>query len=452
MIGPTLPRAPKSETLTKARGGGKLIGMIRLNDFLKWFTPGIGVKRWFVLLALGVGLLGLGLALLIARLYGPLMPEWREIIAYTFSGIVCFGIAFRQVLVALLKPYRLHQHGRVVDVVYAYSKRQRGLKVVAIGGGTGLPSVLRGMKRYTSNITAVVTVADDGGSSGRLRRDMGVLPPGDLRNNIAALADDESLITQLFQYRFKSGDLSGHSFGNLFISALTAINDNSIEKALAETARVLNIQGRVLPATLTDVNLQAIVRQPNSNRTIRIQGESNIGQLGGTIEAVQLEPADAPAYPDSVQAILDADVVVMGPGSLYTSILPGLLISGIADALRATAAYKIYVCNVATQPGETDDYGVAEHVMAIEQHIGRGVIQAVIANAHMPTENSGVTQYVQRAPDYHPIAQRYQIRYADLVDDERPWRHDPSKLAKAILALCEAERAGVTDVQLLEQN
>jgi uncharacterized cofD-like protein len=346
----------------------------------------------------------------------------------------------------ILAPYRQNQRGRVADAVYAHRTRQKGLKVVAIGGGTGLPSVLRGLKPFTSNITAVVTVADDGGSSGRLRRELGVLPPGDLRNNIAALADDESLMTQLFQYRFGAGDLSGHAFGNLFISALAGVT-GSIESALIETERVLNIQGRVLPATLEDVHLSGTVRVAGKTQPLDIVGESQITHAGGKIEEIRLTPPDVQAYSESVEAILDANLVVIGPGSLFTSILPNLLVKGIAEALRASNAYIIYVCNVATQAGETDGFTVAEHVMALERHIGRGIIHAVLTNNAYPSHNQGITNYVRPAPEHHEILQRYEIRYTDLTDDERPWRHDPEKLAAAILQLSEEERAGTSQIQ-----
>jgi uncharacterized cofD-like protein len=327
--------------------------------------------------------------------------------------------------------------------VYAHNRRQKGIKVVAIGGGTGLPSVLRGLKQHTSNITAVVTVADDGGSSGRLRREFGVLPPGDLRNNIAALADDENLMTRLFQYRFGNGDLGGHAFGNLFITALSGVT-GSLETALVETERVLNIQGRVLPATLQDVHLVGSVRLPAAALAIRVEGESQISEIGGQIEKIELDPVDAQAYPGSIQAILDADLVVIGPGSLYTSILPNLLVNGIANAVRATRAYKIYVCNVATQPGETEGYTVADHVLALENHIGRGVFQVVLANNAYPSLNAGVnTHYVQPAPDYHEIFQRYDVQYTDLTDVDRPWRHDSQKLVSAILNLVEKEKIAI---------
>jgi uncharacterized cofD-like protein len=314
-----------------------------------------------------------------------------------------------------------------------------GVKVVAIGGGTGLPSALRALKQQTSNITAVVTVADDGGSSGRLRRDMKVLPPGDLRNNIAALADDESLMTKLMQYRFDSGELSGHAFGNLFISALSGVA-GGLTEALGEIERVLNVRGRVLPATLDDVTLVAEMRV--NGRHLRVEGESKIPEVGGTIEHVTLVPEPA-AHPESVRAIMDAQLVVIGPGSLYTSILPSMMVGGIADALRATKAYKIYICNVATQPGETEGYSAADHVLALEQHIGRGVFQAVLVNTHYPEKNAGPnTRYVAPPPAHHEIYQRYEVREADLTDDARPWRHDGEKLAKAIKELLVVHRIG----------
>lgn len=416
---------------------------------LKWLTPGIGVKRWLFLLLAGIFLTAAGVAYALLksgeqaliRLHSD-SPGWGEILVVIAGGLVIAMIALFKLSTNLLAPYRRHQQGHVIDVVYAHSKRQKGLKVVAIGGGTGLPSVLRGLKPYTSNITAIVTVADDGGSSGRLRRDLGVLPPGDLRNNIAALADDESLMTQLFQYRFNSGDLGGHAFGNLFIAALAGVS-GGLETALIEVERVLNIQGRVLPSSLDDISLVGHILPPGRSRAIKVQGESKISEIGGSIERIALEPPDVAAYGESVSAILDAGLIVIGPGSLYTSILPNLLVNGIVDALRATSAYKVYVCNVATQPGETEGYNVADHVLALERHIGRGVFQAVLANNAYPTLNAGSnTRYVENVPPNHEILQRYEVRYTDLTDSEQPWRHDPVKLARALLTLSDAEKTG----------
>jgi len=424
--------------------------MTRFQALTKWLTPGIGVKRWLLLILIGIFSVAFSIAHGMLYVMGISSIEgiapvqsWAIVIGATLLGLAMVGIGIYKLSRNIVAPYRKHQQGRIIDVVYGHSKRQKGIKVVALGGGTGLPSVLRGLKQFTSNITAVVTVADDGGSSGRLRRELGVLPPGDLRNNIAALADDESLMTHLFQYRFNSGDLGGHAFGNLFISALAGVT-GSIESALIETARVLNIQGRVLPATLENVNLIASLRLRGAVRAITILGESRITMAGGRIEQVELDPPDIEAYSESVQAILDADLIVIGPGSLYTSILPNLLVRGIAEALRATSAYKLYVCNVATQPGETEDYMVADHVLALERHIGRGLFQAVLANDTYPTLNAGSnTIYVLPAPEHHEILQRYDMRYFDLTDPDRPWRHDPQKLATAILNLSQEERVGV---------
>lgn len=418
----------------------------RLVALTKWLRPGLGVKRWLLILAAGIFLITLGLSYVMVELRllakASFAEIWDDALVEIIVGLVLIVFALIKLSRNILAPYRKHQQGNLIDIVYAHNKRQKGVKVVAIGGGTGLPSVLRGLKPYTSNITAVVTVADDGGSSGRLRRELGVLPPGDLRNNIAALADDENLMTQLFQYRFSNGDLGGHAFGNLFITALSGVT-GSLETALVETERVLNIQGRVLPATLEDVHLVGSVRLPAAPLAVRIEGETQISETGGQIEKIELHPTDVQAYPGSIQAIIDADLVVIGPGSLYTSIIPNLLVKGIADAVRATRAYKIYVCNVATQPGETEGYTVADHVLALENHIGRGVFQVVLANNAYPTLNAGInTYYVQPAPHHHEIFQRYDIQYVDLTDVDRPWRHDSQKLADAILNLLEKEKIG----------
>ncbi len=411
---------------------------------LKWFSIGIGVKRWILLASIGNLILAGGLSLAFSRLSQPFnLWYWLVIIITWLGGVMMISLSFYKLSRNLLAPYRRYQQGRVVDIVYAHSRRHKGAKVVAIGGGTGMPSVLRGLKAYTSNITAVVTVADDGGSSGKLRRELGVLPPGDLRNNIVALADDESLMTRLFQYRFNdSGDLGGHSFGNLFIAALAGVS-GGVDVALTEVERVLNIQGRVFPATLDNIDLIADVRIGAKDRFIRVQGESKITDLQGQVAQITISPADAIAYHKSVEAILDADLIVIGPGSLYTSILPNLLVVGIADALRQSRAIKVYVCNVATQPGETGDYDVAQHVLALEKYIGEDVLQVVIANNATPPANEQ-THYVKPVPQGHEVSGRYHVQYADLTDNERPWRHDPQKLAQVIIRLL-SERTGYTE-------
>ncbi len=329
-----------------------------------------------------------------------------------------------------------------MTTLYRESKQQRGPRIVAIGGGTGMPSLLRGLTTYTHNITAIVTVADDGGSSGRLRRDLGLLPPGDFRNNIAALSRDEALMTQLLQYRFggalgseSEGGLQGHAFGNLLLAALTGIT-GSFDEALLSAQRVLAMRGQVVPSTLEQVVLVADVAMAgdgsNSAEIQRVVGESAIPKAGGRIQRVSLEPANARAYPPAIRAIFQADLIVMGPGSLYTSILPNLLLPELAQALLHASAPKVYVCNLATQPGETDNYSVADHVATLVQHTPTPFLNLVLANSNVsvPKQPGDKTVFVEPiAPD------GVEMVLADLVDEARPWRHDSAKLASAVIKL-----------------
>jgi uncharacterized cofD-like protein len=318
-------------------------------------------------------------------------------------------------------------------------------KVVAIGGGTGLSTLLRGLKPHTPHITAIVTVADDGGSSGRLRRELGVLPPGDFRNCIAALADDEALLTQLFQYRFGLGNgLNGHSFGNLFITALASVT-GSFERALLEAGRVLAVKGRILPSTLEDVTLVADLRDVDEPATAttgltRIQGESAIPKSGQPIERVFLRPDNVRAYPDAVRAILDADLIVAGPGSLFTSVLPNLLVEDIRQAIGASSAVRLYVCNVATQPGETDGFDLDQHLHALHRHVGRGLFPHVLANNNLqPGLDDPALEMVALR---YSANEGYKVIEADLLDPAAPWRHDAHKLAGQIVRFYQSQRQG----------
>jgi uncharacterized cofD-like protein len=419
----------------------------------KLLTPGLGIKRWLILLGFGIAAVATAFAQLIIDLYRtePLpgilyyltlqfLPSYVRIIVGVVVGGAAIIIALYNLNRSILAPFV--RRGPLIDAMYSHSRRQKGIKLVALGGGTGLPSVLRGFKGETSNITAIVTMADDGGSSGKLRRELGVLPPGDLRNNIAALADDEDLMTQLFQYRFAEGGLEGHSFGNLLLTALSGIT-GSMDRALTEAARVLAIQGRVLPSTLHDVTLMGEVRGSDGSGLRRVVGESQITEAGGTIERVFISPENARAYPESIRAILGANLIVIGPGSLYTSIIPNLLVNGIPEAIRASSALRIYVCNVATQQGETDGFTVADHILALERHVGRGLFSVVLANNVYPTMNAGPnTRYVMPAAKDHDVYQRYEICEADLTDPQRPWRHSPPKLNRAILNIAAQRQIG----------
>lgn len=418
---------------------------------LKWLVPGMHVKRWLLLLILGSIVLSLGFAVLLRsvsnnELLSPVLylgllqfldRPWRALV-FSGLGLGLIGLALYRLSQALVEPFLRPGQNNVVDVVYEHRRRRGGPKVVAIGGGTGLSTLLRGLKAYTDNITAIVTVADDGGSSGRLRQELGLPPPGDFRACIAALSEAETLTTSLFEYRFNEGmGLSGHSFGNLFIAAMTNIT-GSFESGLMEASRVLAVRGRVVPSTLQDVTLCADLREESADGVSgwrRVEGESAIPALGQRIERVFLQPEDARAYPVAVKAILDADLIVAGPGSLFTSVLPNLLVDGIARAVKAARAPRVYICNVATQPGETAGFGVLEHIETLNRHVGAGVFSYVLANNNtrvpVPAQAANFEWVGLPTEDVPGVS----IYLADLVDRRRPWRHDSELLANAVMQL-----------------
>jgi uncharacterized cofD-like protein len=425
-----------------------------LRTLLGWLVPGLGVKRYIVLILAGTTLIGVGLAVLILDIYRNAPETWwlpilsaaslREL-ARPLRALI-FGSLGGLLIVsglwglnrALLAPYQKPGR-RMLDVLTQHRRRERGPRIVAIGGGHGLHSLLRGLKKHTRNLTAVVTVADDGGSSGKLRRSMGILPPGDIRNCLAAMSDEEALLSQLFQYRFPDDEngLRGHSFGNLLITALTEIT-GSFEEAVAESGKVLAVQGRVLPATLHDVSLVADIRLPYTLSEVRVAGESHIPEVPGKINRVWLEPNDPPAYPGVIQSILAADLIVIGPGSLYTSILPNLLVPDILSALRVSRAFKIFVCNLATQPGETDQYTAKDHIRALDEHVGSGYYDLVLINNRIEGTLPANVEWVL-AEDTSEIES--EVFQADLIDEKLPARHDPEKLAKVLIELLQ-ERTG----------
>ncbi len=412
---------------------------------LRWLRPGLGVKRWLVIILAGITLIALGFAVSLVEFYRTAPEVWVPFLSVlslrtldrVLRAVIFGGLGLGMVLWgiwglnrALLRPF-VPPGKKVIEAVTAYHRRERGPRIVVIGGGTGLSAMLRGLKQYTSNLTAIVTVADDGGSSGELRRSMGVLPPGDIRNCLAALSSDEAMMTQIFQYRFGQGaGLEGHTLGNLFITALADIT-GSFEEAVAESGRVLAVTGRVLPATLHDVRLVADVQLPEEMNEVRVRGESTITKKGGRVRRVWLEPNNPLAFPPAVQAVLAADLVIIGPGSLYTSILPDLLVPDLAEALRVSRAQKFYVCNVATQKGETDGYSCADHVRTIEKHFGSHLFDLIICNrpAGQPPEG------IEWVPVDEGMQEEFSIYCADLVDKENPRRHDSNKLAETILDL-----------------
>jgi uncharacterized cofD-like protein len=423
----------------------RLFSLIRLE--MRWLTPGLGIKRWIIIFLLGATLIAVGLAMAVLDVYRTAPDTWwlpifsaasLRFLDRTVRAIVFGGLGITLVIVgsvglsrALLQPFETP--GRpAIETVSAYRRRERGPRLVAIGGGTGLSSLLRGIKTYTNNLTAIVTVADDGGSSGLLRKDMGVLPPGDIRNCLSALSNDEAMLTQLFQYRFGSGaGLNGHTLGNLLITAMADIT-GSFEEAVAEAGRVLAVKGRVLPSTLHDVRLVAEVQLPEKTVNVVIKGESQITKAAGKVKRVWLEPNNPLAFPPAIQSILSADLIIIGPGSLFTSILPNLLVPDLAEALRASRALKFYVCNVASQPGETDGYSVGDHARTIEKHLGTRLFDIVVSNRSFVGSLPAGVDWIRPEPG---LEEQYSVYFADLIDDENPWRHDSSKLAQVVTDL-----------------
>lgn len=421
----------------------------RFGSSFKWLIPGMGVKRWLLLLFVGITVVSLGVGYVLVDIYRTwtlpaifyyltlqFIPRALRGLLFGTVGIAAITIAVLQLNRSLLSAFRSPGQSSLVDIIYNHRQRSRGPKVVAIGGGTGLSALLRGLKEHTENITAVVTVADDGGSSGRLRRDLGVPPPGDFRNCIAALADDESLTARLFQYRFGQGmGLNGHSFGNLFIAAMAEVTGN-FEHAILESSRVLNIRGRIVPSTLENVTLWADLQEDGeaTEGPTQVEGESQIARTGRPIERVFLEPEKVPAYPGAIKAILDADLIVAGPGSLYTSVLPNLLVPGIASALRASEAVKVYISNIATEEGETDHFDLDDHLRALEEHVGQGLFTYVLANDNLKVQFPRHVN-VEVVPPRTLRPESYELVTADMVDLETPWQHHPKKLAEQVMSL-----------------
>ncbi|MFM6377031.1 MAG: uridine diphosphate-N-acetylglucosamine-binding protein YvcK [Microcystis sp.] len=422
----------------------------RVNRWFKWLSPGLFVKRWLLISLTGVFLTSFGLAIWVkltpVNRFLEFVSQALEMIARLVPNSVSGPLAVllgvfllfwgqSRTVETITEALQPDASEELVDLLRTHRRLHRGPKIVAIGGGTGLSTLLRGLKQYSSNITAIVTVADDGGSSGRLRREMGILPPGDIRNCIAALADEEKLLTELFQYRFHAGDgLSGHSFGNLFISAMTEITGD-LEQAIDASAKVLAIRGKVLPATLTDVSLWAKLAD---GRTI--EGESKITEAMGQIRQIGCHPADPVALPAALAAIKEADYIIIGPGSLYTSIIPNLLVPAIRQALAQVTVPRVYVCNIMTQPGETDNYSVADHLRAIEGVCEERVFDAVLAQRTAPSPQS-LQLYAQEHS--HPVfldreevgKMGYRIVLANVMAEDEVTakvRHDPQRLARVL--------------------
>ena len=429
--------------------------MSRSRRAVRWLQPGLVVKRW--VLTSGFGLL---LALLGAAVWADLQPIYWMLstikwLLQEVTQVLPRGVTGPLVLVAgaaLVLWGQSRSFGSIqqalapdkgtllVDALAAQGRLNRGPNIVAIGGGTGLSTLLSGLKRYSSNITAIVTVADDGGSSGVLRRELGVQPPGDIRNCLAALSREEPLLTRLFQYRFRAGSgLEGHSFGNLFLSALTAIA-GSLESAITASSRVLAVQGQVVPATNADVRLWAELENGE-----RLEGESKIGKATSPIVRLGCTPERPPALPRAIEAIANADLILLGPGSLYTSLLPNLLVPELVTAIRRSKAPRLYICNLMTQPGETDGLYVAGHLRAIEAQLASLGIDQRLFTAVLAQEDLGRSPLLKfyRQHGVEPVTcdarhlrkQGYQVMQAPLqgASPTATLRHDPRSVALAVM-------------------
>lgn len=434
--------------------------LTRIVGWAKWFYPGMRVKRWMLVVILGIFLVTAGVDLIVLmelsnlgdelnrivfRLFGFYLAE-RSGLALTYQvvigvptailGLLLIIYGVRNTLGSVTMAVAPHSAEPIVDLVWKRRSLAQGQRIVVIGGGTGLSTMLRGLKEYTSNLTAVVTVTDDGGSSGRLQRELGMLPPGDIRNCLVALADAEPLMQELFQYRFSAGGdaLKGHSFGNLLIAAMLNITGD-FEEAVRQTSRVLAIRGRVLPSTLSHVHLEAELADGSC-----VNGETTISSAGAPIRRVQLSNPDAEPLDETLAALRTADAIIIGPGSVYTSVIPNFLVKGVADAVAASPAVKLYVCNVMTQPGETGGFAASEHVRAVEEQAGRRVFDYVLVNTQRPSEEilsryaAVGAEWVRPDPD-HIRAMGYRPIQGNFINQTQVVRHDAQALAQAILKM-----------------
>lgn len=404
---------------------------INIRGLFKWLYPGLGIKRWMLLTALGITLVSIGAVRALSNL--GLFVKASGLI-FLLAGIVLSIVGVRWMVKSIINIFIPQRERELVDIVYRKRYLERGPKIVAIGGGTGLSVLLHGLKDLTSNISAIVTVADDGGSSGRLREQFNnLLPPGDIRNCLVALADAEPLMRDLFQFRFDEGtELAGHSFGNLFIAAMSKVTGD-FEKAVKASSKVLAIRGQVLPSTLNRIILLA----ESQDKTVT-RGQARINKIMSPIKKVSLEPSDCTPNPEALKAIEEADALVLGPGSLFTSVIPNLLIPNMADAIYASKAIKIYVCNVMTEFRETYNFTASDHVTAIIGHTRPDIIDFCIVNTALVPDDLLVKYRGERA---HPVrvdmdslsAIGSRVITGELINPANYVRHDSKKVAQVIM-------------------
>ena len=407
------------------------------SSLLLLLVPGLSLKRWLALGALGVIAVTFGVVFALDISLGPKFDSVVGVISlrganpavrggvFIALGVVAAGTATIGLVSSLAVVWLRRRHWRFLDSLYLDRVLSGGPNIVAIGGGSGLPNLLRGLKHYSSNITAIVTAADDGGSSGRLRSELGIPPPGDIRNCLVALSDSEAVMQQLMDYRFSTnGQLDGHSFGNILIAALASIGGD-FHSGVEAASQLLAIRGRVVPSTTSDVTL--VGRTVSGQRLI---GESRVGSSTERLRSLVLVPPDPRAHSDAIKAIQEADLLILGPGSLFTSIVPNLLVRDVANAVAQASALKMYVCNVAGEPGETEGYSIVDHLNVIRHYAGESSVDVVIANNNLPQlDGQGQLELI---PPKAGWEDRATYVSADVIDENNPSRHDPVKLALAI--------------------
>ncbi|MBU1726155.1 MAG: YvcK family protein [Candidatus Omnitrophica bacterium] len=406
---------------------------LKVKGILKWLYPGIGIKRWILLVLVG----------LVFIIIGSFFLRNEEFVLFQvldsiglLCGIIILILGIKGIIRFFINAeVPSSKSNELVDIVFQRKQLSRGPKIVTIGGGTGLSVILSGLKQYTSNITAIVTVADDGGSSGRLRQEFDILPPGDIRNCLVALADAPALMRDLFQFRFDTtSELGGHSFGNLFITVMTRLTGD-FEKAIKETSKVLALKGQVIPSTLN--NVQLVAQHKDGSTTV---GEASITNARRPINKVSLQPDKPAATPDAIKAIEEAQVIVLGPGSLYTSIVPNLLIKEITEAISSSGAIKVYVCNVMTQPGETDGFSVSDHIKVLVNHSHPRILDYCVINSgeipkYMLERYSGQSSCPVINDKKKIESMGYRVIEDDFVVTDDVIRHDPERLARIVIGL-----------------
>lgn len=438
----------------------------RFVEAMKWFRPGMRVKRWFLVALFGIAVLVSGVDLMFLmqladigdhlneamyRAFGVTLHEYSPARQITYQVLIGFPTAILGVLIFIYGVWNILTsvtsaviplgNQPIADVIWRRRQLAQGARIVVIGGGTGLSTLLRGLKEYTSNITALVTVTDDGGSSGRLQREFNMLPPGDIRNCLVALADAEPLMQELFQYRFQPGvrgettessGLTGHSFGNILIAAMLHITGD-FEEAVRQTSRVLAIRGRVLPSTTRNVRLMAELEDGSI-----VEGETTIARAGRRIKQIMLSDPDAEPLPEALEAIRTADAIIIGPGSVYTSVVPNFLVNGVAQAVAESRAIKLYVCNVMTQPGETTDFTASDHVKAVLEQAGVPIFDYVLVNVEEPTTE--LRERYERVGSRWVLPDVEKIRALGLrpvtgrfMSQSNVVRHDSERLAEIII-------------------